>query len=113
MSATQELVEAVARFDDAALRLVYELRGPLATKLLTSVAGLGSATAALVFLGLFRLADWKEEFLVSGVALALTGVVVPTLMAVFRRAFPPDPVCLTEGAAVVHSFPSGHAAAAV
>lgn len=111
MASLHDVVDAVVRFDHATLRLVYELRGPLVTKLLTSVTGLGSATAALVFLGLFRLADWKEEFLVSGVALTVVGVTVPTLMGTLQRAFPPAPVCVTEGAAVATSFPSGHAAA--
>ena len=79
---------------------------------MTSVTGLGSATAALVFLGVCHLAGWDDELWSAGVALALTGVVVGTLMATIQRPFPPDPVCLTDGAdTVATSFPSGHAAA--
>lgn len=105
-----EFLDALVRFDHAALRLIYELRGPFVTKALTSVTGLGSATAALVFLGVFRLAGWDEEFRLAAPALALVGVAVVVLMATVQRPFPPDPVCVTEGAAVARSFPSGHAA---
>jgi undecaprenyl-diphosphatase len=105
-------VDAVVRFDHATLRAVYELRGPLVTKVLTSVTGLGSASAALVFLGVFRLAGWERELRRAGAALAVTGLVVGALMATVQRPFPPNPVCVTDGAeTVAHSFPSGHAAA--
>ena len=92
--------------------LTLALRRPLATKLMTSVTGLGSATAALVFLCVCYLADWTDELRSAGIALALTGVVVGTLMATVQRPYPPGPVCMTGGAeTVASSFPSGHAAA--
>jgi membrane-associated phospholipid phosphatase len=92
--------------------LTLALRQPLLTKLMTSVTGLGSATAALVFLGVCYLADWTDELRSAALALALTGAVVGTLMLTVARPFPPGPVCMTSGAeTVATSFPSGHAAA--
>ena len=92
--------------------LVLALRRPLLTKLMTSVTGLGSATAALAFLCVCYLADWTDELRSAGVALALTGAVVGTLMMTVERPFPPAAVCMTSGAeTVASSFPSGHAAA--
>lgn len=109
-----DVIEFVVAIDERTASLVLELRGPLATKVLTSVTGLGSASAAVVFLGLFYLAGWEEELLTAAVALALTGVVVGTLMQTIQRPFPPSPVCLTGDAeSVATSFPSGHAAAVV
>jgi len=107
-----ELFDYVLWLDEWTMELVVRSRSPLATKLLTSVTGLGSASAALVLLGLAYLAGWRREFRRAAVALAITGVVVGTLMATIQRPFPPQPVCLTDGAeTVATSFPSGHAAA--
>lgn len=106
------VVEFIVRIDAVTADLILELRHPMLTKGLTSVTGLGSAAAALVFLGVFYLAGWDEEFLTTLVALLITGVVVGTLMATVQRPFPPQPVCMTGGAdTVATSFPSGHAAA--
>jgi undecaprenyl-diphosphatase len=108
----QEILAQVVALDYRAVGLILELRGPLVTKVMTSVTGLGSAAAAVVFLGVFYLAGWREEYLTAGVAIVLVGAVVPTLMRLFQRPFPPQPVCMTGGAeTVAHSFPSGHAAA--
>jgi len=107
-----DLVDALVRFDAVTMERIVALRSPLATKLLTSATGLGSATAALVFVGLCYLAGWDEEYRHALVALALSGVVVGTLMLTIQRPFPPQPVCLTDGSeTVATSFPSGHAAA--
>lgn len=107
-----EFLEQVLRIDDRTVEVVVALRNPITTKLLTSVTGLGSASAGLVFLGLCYLAGWKDEFLHTLGALSLAGVVVGTLMLTVQRPFPPQPVCMTGGAdTVAHSFPSGHAAA--
>ncbi|PCR89603.1 phosphatase PAP2 family protein [Natrinema ejinorense] len=107
-----ELVDQVLRIDDRTVEFVLTLRHPITTKLLTSVTGLGSASAGLVFLSLFYLAGWTEEFLQTLGALSLAGIVVGTLMTAVQRPFPPYPVCMTGGAeTVAHSFPSGHAAA--
>jgi len=76
------------------------------------MTGLGSVTAGVVFVGLFYLAGWREEFVKSVVALSLLGIVVWGLMTLVERPFPPNPVCLTEGdAGTTSSFPSGHSAA--
>lgn len=107
-----DVLAPIIRLDQQVVELVLSLRDPLLTKLMASVTGLGSATAALVFLGVCYLADWEEELYTSGLALAITGVVVGTLMTTIQRPFPPDPVCMTGGAdTVATSFPSGHAAA--
>jgi undecaprenyl-diphosphatase len=104
--------ERILELDQLTVELLLELRNPLTTKVMTSVTGLGSATAAVVLLGLFHLAGWRTEFANSAVALAIAGVVVGTLMLTIQRPFPPQPVCMTDGAeTVAHSFPSGHAAA--
>lgn len=109
-----ELLDVVLAVDAAVVQFVTAARTPLLTKVMTSVTGLGSASAALVFLGVFYLAEWDTELAEAGVALATSGVVVGTLMQTVQRAFPPDPVCMTGGAeTVAHSFPSGHAAAVV
>ena len=106
------VVDVLVRIDTVTMEHVVELRTPLATKLLTSVTGLGSATAAFVFLGVCYLAGWDEELRRGAVALSLTGVAVLTLMATVQRTFPANPVCVTDGAeTVATSFPSGHAAA--
>ena len=108
-----DLLDALSRFDAVTMERIVALRSPLATKLLTSATGLGSATAALVFVGLCYLAGWDEEFRHATVALALSGVVVGTLMLTVQRPYPPQPVCMTGSAeTVASSFPSGHAAAA-
>ena len=73
---------------------------------------MGSATAALCFVGVCYLADWDDGFRNSLVALAISAVVVGTLMLTVQRAFPADPVCLTDRAeTVATSCLSGHAAA--
>ncbi|RJT07201.1 phosphatase PAP2 family protein [Halococcus sp. IIIV-5B] len=105
--------EWVLALDETVARAMFESRTPVVTKVMTSVTGLGSATAALVFLGLFYLADWRRELKTAAPALMLTGAVVFALMLGVDRAFPPNPVCLTSGSeTVTSSFPSGHAAAA-
>jgi len=107
----EAFVDRVLALDTRAIELIVGLRTPLATKVMTSVTGLGSAAAAAVFLGLFYLAGWDDELRVSAVGLALAGAVVAVLMATVQRPFPPLPVCLTAGAeTVATSFPSGHAA---
>jgi len=109
-----ELLDVILAVDAAGVEFVTAVRSPLLTKVMTSVTGLGSATAALVTLGVFYLAEWRAELAEAGVALAASGVVVGTLMQTVQRAFPPNPVCMTGGAeTVAHSFPSGHAAAVV
>jgi len=108
-----DLIEWIVAFDAAAFDVLVDLRSPLLTKLMNSVTGLGSVAAGLVFLGLVYLAEWREEFRLMFVAMALSGVLVITLMFTVQRPYPPNPVCLTDGSGtVVHSFPSGHAAAA-
>ncbi|MFW5977620.1 MAG: phosphatase PAP2 family protein [Halohasta sp.] len=108
----EAFVRAIYRVDAQVVTVVVDLRSPLLTKIMNSVTGLGSATAGLVFVGLCYLAGWRREFRLSLVALALSGVIVTTLMVVVQRPYPPQPVCQTGGAeTVAHSFPSGHAAA--
>lgn len=110
--ALEWVVRAVLRVDAAVVELVLALRSPVLTKLMTSVTGLGSATAAVVFLALFSLAGWRRDLTVAALSLAVSGVVVVSLMTLIRRPFPPAPVCVTTGASLApHSFPSGHAAA--
>jgi len=107
-----DLLDALVRLDAGTMDRIVAMRSPLATKLLTSATGLGSATAALVFVGLSSLAGWEEESRHALVALALSGVVVGTLMLTIQRPYPTQPVCLTGGSeTVASSFPSGHAAA--
>jgi membrane-associated phospholipid phosphatase len=107
-----ELLEFVVWLDHRVVELTLAVRNPLLTEAMTSVTGLGSATAALVFLGICYLAGWTDELRVATLAIALTGVVVGTLMWTIHRPFPPGPVCVTGGAeTVTSSFPSGHAAA--
>jgi membrane-associated phospholipid phosphatase len=108
----QTVLQYVFALDNQAVQFVVAARGPLVTKVMTSVTGLGSATAALVFAGLFYLAGWRREFREAAAALPVAGAVVGGLMWAVQRAFPPQPVCLTSGTeTVAHSFPSGHAAA--
>jgi membrane-associated phospholipid phosphatase len=108
-----EIGEWVLALDEAVARAVFEFRTPAVTKVMTSVTGLGSAMAVVVFLGLFHLAGWRRELKTAAPALVLTGAVVFGLMLGIDRAFPPQPVCLTSGSeTVTSSFPSGHAAAA-
>lgn len=106
------IFDGVLALDDATVELVLALRHPVLTKLLTSLTGLGSGAAAVVLLGLCYLAGWRRELAVSGVSLAIAGVVVVSLMALVQRPFPPQPVCVTDGSGLAaHSFPSGHTAA--
>lgn len=108
----EEFVRAIYRIDAQAVELVVDLRSPVLTKVMNSVTGLGSASAGLVFIGLFYLSGWRREFRVTLISLALSGLIVGTLMIVVQRPYPPQPVCQTGGAeTVAHSFPSGHAAA--
>jgi undecaprenyl-diphosphatase len=106
-----DMLASVAAFDRASMSLVVSFRHPVATKAMTSVTGLGSASAAVVFLGVCHLAGWERELRVAAVALAVTGVVVASLMALVQRPFPVQPVCITDEGLTAHSFPSGHAAA--
>lgn len=107
-----ELLQIVVWLDHRAVEVTLAVRHPVVTKGMTSMTGLGSATAALVFLGVCYLAGWTDELQLAAIALALTGVAVVTMMWTIQRPFPPDPVCITgESATVATSFPSGHAAA--
>jgi undecaprenyl-diphosphatase len=105
------LLDWIVGIDAWAVGVILELRHPLLTKLMASVTGLGSASAAVVLLGLCYLAGWRRDVAVATVSLAVAGVVVAALMALVQRPFPPQPVCVTDGSGVPHSFPSGHAAA--
>lgn len=106
-----EVVTLVVGLDHLVVELFVSIRHPAITKIMNSVTGLGSATAAAVIVGLFYLADWYEETATALLALPITGVVVLTLMALVQRPFPPKPICVTRGSEMVaHSFPSGHAA---
>lgn len=106
------LLHYVLSIDALTAELVLELRSPIVTNAMTSVTGLGSVAAGLVFLGLFYLAGWRDEFFRTLIALALAGAVVALLMATVQRPFPPQPVCVTDGVGTpTTSFPSGHAAA--
>lgn len=107
----ERLLAAIVAADTAIAEFVAGVRHPLVTKVFTSATGLGSATAALVFLGVCYLAGWRRELRVGSVALLVSGVVVASLMALVGRPFPPSPVCVTDGGLTAHSFPSGHAAA--
>ena len=71
------LLDWLFALDTQTALFVSEIRTPLVTKLFTSVTGLGSATAALVFLGLFWTAGWRETTKRAGVALAITGALLP------------------------------------
>ena len=107
-----ELIEYILWLDAFTFELILELRSPVLTNVLNSLTGLGSVAAGFVFVGLFYLAGWREEFLVTLIALSITGVVVALLMATIQRPYPPEPVCITDGAGTpTTSFPSGHAAA--
>lgn len=109
-----DIIQSVMRLDANTMDLVVALRRPILTKVMNSVTGLGSASAALVYLGLFYLAEWREEFRVGLVSLAISGLIVGGLMITVQRPYPTQPVCLTGGAeTVAHSFPSGHAAVAM
>jgi undecaprenyl-diphosphatase len=106
------LLARIVALDARMVALIVDLRHPILTKLMASVTGLGSASAAAVFLGLCYLAGWRRELAVAAISLSITGVVVVSLMGLVQRAFPPQPVCMTDGSGVTpHSFPSGHAAA--
>ncbi|MFC6976875.1 phosphatase PAP2 family protein [Halomicroarcula sp. GCM10025709] len=111
-SALSTLLTRILALDAAMVDLVLAIRHPVVTKLMTSVTGLGSASAVVVFLGLCHVAGWRRELRVGAIAMLCSGVVVVSLMALVQRPFPPQPVCLTDGTGVApHSFPSGHAAA--
>jgi len=103
-----ETLSGVRWVDRLAAEFVAAIRTPFLTETMTSMTGLGSVTAGVVFVGLFYLAGWREEFVKSVVALSLLGIVVWGLMTLVERPFPPNPVCLTEGGAgTTSSFPSG------
>ena len=107
-----ETLGAIRWADRVFAEFVVAIRTPFLTEMMTSMTGLGSVTAGVVFVGLFYLAGWREEFVKSVVALSLLGVVVWGLMTLVERPFPSDPVCVTEGdAGTTSSFPSGHSAA--
>ncbi|MFC7042335.1 phosphatase PAP2 family protein [Halonotius sp. GCM10025705] len=105
-----EVGAMIVGLDQLAADLLVSIRDPAITKVMNSVTGLGSATAAGVVVGLFYLGDWHEEVATSVLALGLTGPVVLMLMGLVQRPFPANPVCVTSGEMVAHSFPSGHAA---
>lgn len=106
-----EVIALVVGLDHLVVEFLVSIRHPAITKIMNSVTGLGSATAAAVVVGLFYLADWYEETATALLALSITGVVVAMLMVLVQRPFPPEPVCVTRGSEMVaHSFPSGHAA---
>jgi len=105
-----EIGALIVSLDQFVVDILVSIRDPAITKVMNSVTGLGSATAAAVIVGLLYLADFHEEVATSVLALGLTGPVVLTLMGLVQRPFPPNPVCVTSGEMVAHSFPSGHAA---
>ena len=105
-----DVLAVIVGLDHLTVDFLVAIRDPAITKVMNSVTGLGSATAAAVVVGLFYLAGWHEEVGTSVLALGLTGPVVLTLMGLIQRPFPPNPVCVTSGEMVAHSFPSGHAA---
>jgi membrane-associated phospholipid phosphatase len=110
--AMRRLLDRIVGLDAWMVGVVLDLRHPILTKLMASVTGLGSASAAVVLLGVCYLAGWRRELAVTAVSLAIGGVAVVSLMALVQRPFPPQPVCVTDGSGVApHSFPSGHAAA--
>jgi undecaprenyl-diphosphatase len=112
-SLVDRALDVVLAVDAATVDLVLAVRHPVLTKLMTSVTGLGSATAAAVVVSLFHLAGWRRETVVAGVAFLVSGLVVVSLMTAVQRPFPPGPVCVTDGSGLApHSFPSGHAAVA-
>jgi len=97
-----EIGALIVSLDHLAADLLVSIRDPAITKIMNSVAA--------VIVGLLYLADFHEEVATSVLALGLTGPVVLTLMGLVQRPFPPNPVCVTSGEMVAHSFPSGHAA---
>lgn len=110
--ALADVLDFITWLDHQVVDLVLSLRHPLVTKVMASVTGLGSATAALVFLGVCYLAEWDEELYTSALALAITGLCVATMWATIQRPLPPGPVCMTGDAnSVAASLPSGHAGA--
>jgi undecaprenyl-diphosphatase len=110
--ALTDVLDFITRVDNQVVDVVLAFRHPLLTKVMTSVTGLGSGTAALVFLGVCYLAGWDEELYTSAIALAITGICVATLWATIQRPLPPGPVCMTgDTSSVAASFPSGHAGA--
>jgi undecaprenyl-diphosphatase len=111
-TAMPRLLDLIVGVDTWMVGVVLDLRHPLLTKLMASVTGLGSASAAVVLLGLCYLGGWRRELAVAAISLAMGGAVVVSLMALVQRPFPPQPVCVTDGSGVApHSFPSGHATA--
>lgn len=106
-----DVLALIVGIDHLVVDFLVAIRNPAITKVMNSVTGLGSATAAGVIVGLLYLAGWHEEVATSVLALGLTGPVVLTLMGLVQRPFPPNPICVTSGEMVAHSFPSGHAAA--
>lgn len=111
-AAGPNLLAGIVAADVATMDALVAARTPILTKVMTSATGLGSATAAAVFLGIFYLVGWRRELAVGAVAIAVVGLVVPTLMYFVQRPFPSEPVCMTSGSGLTpHSFPSGHAAA--
>jgi len=112
MTLVGEFLSYVRWMDARAVEFVVGIRGPTLTEFMNSVTGLGSVSAGLVFAGLFYLAGWREEFLVTVLSLSILGIVVGTLMSTVQRPFPPQPICMTgDHEAVTTSFPSGHSAA--
>ena len=83
-----EIGTLIIGLDHLAADLLVSIRDPAITKVMNSVTGLGSATAAAVIVGLLYLAEWYEEVATSVLALGLTGPVVLTLMGLVRDRSP-------------------------
>jgi len=105
-----EVGAMIVGLDQFVVDVLVSIRDPAITKVMNSVTGLGSATAAAVIIGLLSLADSHEEVATAILSFGLAGPVVLTLMGLVQRPFPANPVCVTNGEMVAHSFPSGHAA---
>lgn len=107
-----DLLDLLVRIDHVTMERIIALRNPLATAFLTSVTSVGSVAMAFVIVSLCYLGGWEEESLHALVALAVSGIVVASLMMLVQRPFPTTSVCSTGGTeTLTSSFPSGHAAA--
>jgi undecaprenyl-diphosphatase len=63
-----ETLSGVRWVDRLAAEFVAAIRTPFLTEMMTSMTGLGSVTAGVVFVGLFYLAGWREGFVKSAVS---------------------------------------------
>jgi len=100
-----EIGAMIVGLDQFVVDVLVSIRDPAITKVMNSVTGLGSATAAAVIIGLLSLADSHEEVATAILSFGLAGPVVLTLMGLVQRPFPANPVCVTNGEMVAHSFP--------